>query len=122
MKNGKLNYWKEVIKPDINVWIAIKNDQIVGTDTRSERYKMITIKLPKKEKEQIVSEFQRFFAEERSETIGNLEAEEMVHFMLKELTPYIYNQAIDDARNVLLDRVTSLEEELYALKKLKDRK
>ncbi|MDF2668934.1 MAG: hypothetical protein K0R67_1240, partial [Paenibacillus sp.] len=32
-------------------------------------------------------------------------------------SPFIYNQAITDAKTVLFDRMSSLEDELYALQK-----
>ena len=78
---------------------------------------MAPIKLPKEQKEQIISKVKAYFEEERSETIGDLAAEQMIDFMIKELGPYIYNAAIDDARQMLIRKIASIEEELYSLEK-----
>jgi uncharacterized protein (DUF2164 family) len=76
---------------------------------------MIPIKLPKEQKEQIAANLQSYFELERSETLGNLEAEQLIDFMIQQLGPYLYNKAIEDARQMLLEKMAGLEEELYAL-------
>lgn len=78
---------------------------------------MVPIKLPKEEKDQIIASVQHYFEEERSETIGNLAAEQLVDFLVQQLGPYIYNKAISDARQMLVQKLTSIDEELYALEK-----
>jgi uncharacterized protein (DUF2164 family) len=78
---------------------------------------MILIKLPKEQKEQILSDVQSYFELERSETLGQLAAEQLVDFMIQELGPYLYNKAIEDARQTLLEKMANLEEDLYALQK-----
>lgn len=75
------------------------------------------MKLPKEEKEQIIESVQRYAEEEWNQPIGRLGAEQWVDFMLKELGPYVYNEALQDARAVLLERMQSLEDELYTLEK-----
>lgn len=75
------------------------------------------MKLPKEEKEQIIESVQRYAEEEWKQTIGRLGAEQWVDFMLQELGPHLYNEALKDARAVLLERMQSLEDELYALEK-----
>lgn len=78
---------------------------------------IVPIKLPKEEKEQIVRGVQLYFEEERSETIGNLAAEQLVDHMLQLLGPYLYNKAIADARAVVLEKISQVDDELYALEK-----
>jgi len=78
---------------------------------------IVPIKLPKEEKEQIVRSVQQYFEEERSETIGNLAAEQIVDHMLQLLGPYLYNKAIADARAVVLEKISQVDDELYALEK-----
>lgn len=78
---------------------------------------MIIIKLPKEEKLEIIRSVQGYFAEERSEELGELGAEQLVDFMLQELGPYIYNKAIADARNTVNGKMGQLEDELYALER-----
>jgi len=81
---------------------------------------MIPIKLPKEDKEKLIDQVQAFFEEERSETIGNLGAEQYIDFMMKLLGPYIYNKAIADARHLVLEKMNQIEDELYTLEKPTD--
>ncbi|TCZ74305.1 DUF2164 domain-containing protein [Paenibacillus albiflavus] len=78
---------------------------------------MNPIKLPREQKMEIISSIQDYFEAERSESIGDLAAENLLDFMLKELSPYIYNQAITDARKVIMQKMESLDDEMYALEK-----
>ncbi len=78
---------------------------------------MQPIKLPREHKLQVSSSIQDYLDTELSIEIGQLASENLLDFMLKELTPYIYNQAITDARKVIEQRMISLEEEMYALEK-----
>jgi uncharacterized protein (DUF2164 family) len=65
----------------------------------------------------MISEIQRFFYEERSEEIGNLAAENILEFVKNHLGPYFYNEAIKDARNLMEEKLASVEDDLYALEK-----
>lgn len=76
---------------------------------------MQPIKIQREHKLQITSSIQDYFDTELSSEIGQLASENLLDFMLKELSPYIYNQALADARKVIEQRMTSIEEELYAL-------
>lgn len=78
---------------------------------------MIGMKLPKEQRDQIIEQIQQFFELERSETIGTLAAGEVLDFMIKEIGPHLYNHAINDARTTVLERMQTLEDELYALEK-----
>lgn len=78
---------------------------------------MIPIKLPKEQKQEIVESVKEYFEMERSESIGDIAAEQLLDFMLKELAHYVYNKAIDDARQAVEQKLVSIEEELYSLKK-----
>jgi len=78
---------------------------------------MIPIKLPKEDKTEIIKSVQTYFEQERSESIGDLGAEQLIDFFMKELGPYIYNKAIDDARLLIKERINQIEDELYTLEK-----
>ncbi|GGD55836.1 DUF2164 domain-containing protein [Paenibacillus nasutitermitis] len=78
---------------------------------------MIPVKLPREEKDAIIEQLVDFFREERSEVLGHIGAEQIVDFMLREIAPYVYNRAIEDARKVVLEKSSSIEEELYALER-----
>lgn len=77
----------------------------------------LSIKILKEEKKELVRSVQAFFEEERSETIGDLAAEQFIDFMMKELGPYIYNKAISDARLLVNEKFSQVEDELYSLEK-----
>lgn len=78
---------------------------------------LISFNIPKEEKKQLVQSVQAYFEEERSETIGDLAAEQFIDFMLKELGPFIYNKAITDARLLVSEKFNQMEDELYTLEK-----
>ena len=77
----------------------------------------IPVKLPREDKERIAHSVIAYFEQERSESIGQLGAEQLVEFMLKELAPYVYNKAISDARLLLNEKLSQIEDELYAMEK-----
>ncbi|MED5017341.1 DUF2164 domain-containing protein [Paenibacillus chibensis] len=78
---------------------------------------MIPIKLPKEQKAEIVDRVQGYFEDERSESIGQLGAEQLIDFMIIELGPYIYNKAIEDARAFITEKMAQIDDDLYALEK-----
>lgn len=78
---------------------------------------MIPIRLPKEQKDEIVDRLKVFFEEERSESIGDLAAEQIIDFMMKELSPYVYNRAISDVRIMINEKFSQIEDELYAMEK-----
>jgi uncharacterized protein (DUF2164 family) len=65
----------------------------------------------------MISEIQRFFYEERNEEIGIIAAENAYDFFKNELGPYFYNAAIKDARHLVEQKMTILEEDLFSLEK-----
>lgn len=77
----------------------------------------MTIKIPKEHKAEIIQNVQVYFEEERAENIGELGADLLIDFMIKELGPYIYNQAIEDARRLVIEKMSQIEDELYTLEK-----
>lgn len=82
---------------------------------------MIVLKLPLEEKKVLIGNIQAYFETERGETIGDLAADSVLEFMIKELGPVIYNQALRDARSVVAAQVERIEEEIYALEQPKVR-
>ncbi|WCN39635.1 DUF2164 domain-containing protein [Aneurinibacillus uraniidurans] len=76
---------------------------------------MLIKKIPKERKEDIISNIQQYFSEERDEPIGNLAAEQLLDFIVSQTAPIIYNQALNDVQTVIQQQFTSLEEEIYAL-------
>lgn len=74
-------------------------------------------KIPRDHKEQLIDRVQQYFEAELDGPIGNLAAEQLIDFMTKQLGPILYNQAIHDARQVIVERFQSMEDELYALER-----
>lgn len=83
---------------------------------------MLTMKIPREQKAVIIKNVQVYFEEERSENIGELGADLLVDFMMKELAPYIYNQAIEDARRLVVEKMSQIEDELFSWKSIKTKK
>ncbi len=73
------------------------------------------MKIPRERKTVLTDSIREYVAAEMSMEIGNLAAENLLDFMLKQLGPLIYNQAIGDARAVVMQQMERVEEEIYAL-------
>jgi uncharacterized protein (DUF2164 family) len=74
---------------------------------------MVTPELTKQQRNDAIVSMQRYF-EENLEPIGDLPAGLLLNFLLEEIGPAIYNQAIADAQTRLSQRVADLNGELYA--------
>jgi len=75
---------------------------------------MISIELAKQQRTAAIASIQRYFEENLPEPIGDLPAGLLLNFILEEIGPVIYNQAIADAQTRLVQRVSDLNGELYA--------
>jgi uncharacterized protein (DUF2164 family) len=75
---------------------------------------MTTIELSKQHRSDAIASIQRYFEENLPEPIGDLPAGLLLNFILEEIGPAIYNQAIADAQSRLQLRVSDLSAELYA--------
>lgn len=78
---------------------------------------VMSIKLPKEQKAEIINNIQAYFEEERSESIGELGADQLIDFMIQELGPHIYNKAIEDSRKLITEKMNQIDDELYTLEK-----
>lgn len=76
---------------------------------------MMPLKLPKEQKQQILSSLQDYMDSEFDVQMGQIAAESFLDFITKELSPYIYNQAISDARKLVEQKMAAMDEELDAL-------
>ena len=74
---------------------------------------MITLELSKQQRTAAISSIQRYF-EENLDPLGDLPAGLLLNFLLEDIGPVIYNQAISDAQTRLSQRVADLNGELYA--------
>lgn len=78
---------------------------------------MVPSKMTREYREELCLRIQQYVADELGQEIGQLAAENMLDFMLGELGPHLYNQAVADARHVAAQRMAGLEEDLYALER-----
>jgi uncharacterized protein (DUF2164 family) len=73
----------------------------------------VPIKIEKDKKKSIVRAVQLYFEEKLDQEIGDLGAELLIDFFVKELGPAVYNQAIQDAQAFFQDKLVDLEVQLY---------
>jgi len=62
-------------------------------------------------------ESSEFFVEEDLDEIGRFQAERLIEEMIKLVGPFAYNQAIGDARKLVIEKLSNIEEDLYVLEK-----
>lgn len=74
-------------------------------------------KLPREHVLLLVTAIQEYMDSELGQGIGEVAAENLLTFMLEQLGPLVYNQAIGDARGVLMQVNARAEEDLYALER-----
>jgi uncharacterized protein (DUF2164 family) len=75
------------------------------------------IKLPKENKDKIIDDLKEYFKTERSEEMGDLAAGNLLEFFSKEIGPYFYNKGVKDSREMLEQKMVSLEEDLRSLER-----
>lgn len=67
------------------------------------------IEFDKERKADLVTSIQRYFDEKLEEPIGNLDAEFLLEFFVREIGPAAYNQGVRDAQAVMQERVGELD-------------
>jgi uncharacterized protein (DUF2164 family) len=75
------------------------------------------IKFSKEQKQEIIESIQHYFHQERDDEIGELAAELMLDFFLKQIGPHFYNQGVQDAKEMTLEKMMSMEVDIEALKR-----
>ena len=71
------------------------------------------IRLTDERRERMLRSIRKYFAETLDQELGDLAAERLLEFFVKELGAPVYNQAIQDARKFLLEKLDDLEGEFY---------
>ena len=67
---------------------------------------------PEKET-RLIASIKRFTEEQLEEEVGDLKASLLLEFCVKEIGPVIYNQAVEDVRALMLQRVEEVDETCY---------
>lgn len=75
---------------------------------------MAAIELERPERKRAIDSIKRYVEENMIEPIGDLQAGLLLDFILEDVGPSIYNQAIRDAQSRMVQRASDLEGELYA--------
>ncbi len=71
------------------------------------------IKLNEERKNRITSALVDFYATEFDEELSTFRAERVVEFMLHQIGPSQYNQAIADVRKYMAEKIDDLDGEFY---------
>lgn len=74
----------------------------------------MAVHFPDEARQQAIASIKRYFDEILDLDIGDLKAELMLDYMLKEIAPTIYNQAIQDAQKFVHERLGDLDSSLFA--------
>jgi uncharacterized protein (DUF2164 family) len=73
----------------------------------------VAIEIQAETRKRMVASIRRYFDQELEEEIGDLQGGLLLDFVLEEIGPTVYNQAIADAQAWMLARVEDLEGSLY---------
>ena len=73
----------------------------------------MAIELPKETEEQLIGSIKQYFSEHLDTEIGDLKAKLLLGFVLKEIGPTIYNQAVLDAQTCMQNMVSEIEGTCY---------
>jgi uncharacterized protein (DUF2164 family) len=73
----------------------------------------VSIKLEKETRQQAIDSLQRYFDVNMEERLGNLQATALLDFLLEEIGPVIYNQAVHDAQSQMQQRVQELDIDVH---------
>jgi uncharacterized protein (DUF2164 family) len=71
------------------------------------------IALSEERRDQLVEALQRFQVDEFDQELSDFQARRLLDFFIHHLGAPIYNQAIQDARGFLQDKLSDLEGEFY---------
>ena len=74
---------------------------------------MKPITLSPEAKKQAIASVRRFFAAQLEQDIGDLKADLVLDYFLREVAPSVYNTAINDAQVYFRDRAADLEAVCY---------
>lgn len=73
----------------------------------------MTIELTQEVRADAIASIQRYFDQNMEEPIGNIAAGALLGFFLEEIGPVIYNKAVADVQEHLLQRVSELDFEVH---------
>lgn len=78
---------------------------------------MAEIEFSTEEKALIVDKIQHYFDQELGQEIGGFDAEFLLDFFSREVGAYYYNQGLNDAKNIVEERLMSVTDAIYEIEK-----
>ncbi|MFC3095932.1 DUF2164 domain-containing protein [Alteromonas sediminis] len=78
---------------------------------------MSKIELSPDAKSSIVEKIQDYFESELAQEIGQFDAEFLLDFFTREVGAYYYNQGLYDARAIFEERLSTIDDDIYAIEK-----
>ncbi len=73
----------------------------------------MAIKISQDNQKQVIASIKRYFEEYMEDEIGDLKANLLLDYFLKEIGPIVYNRAIADAAAFFRDRAADLDASCY---------
>jgi len=73
----------------------------------------MSIKLTKEKENQLIESIKHYFEENMESEIGDLKANLILDYFIKEIGPIIYNKAILDAQTFMTEKVNDLDSSCY---------
>lgn len=81
---------------------------------------MAKIEFTRDQKIKMVSEIQRYFDKELDQDIGDFDAEFLLDFFSEKVGGVYYNQGLNDAKQLLDEKLDTITESFYELEKVTD--
>jgi len=75
------------------------------------------LKLTTAQQELMIADIQDFFYQEREEELTEFAAERVLEFIKEDIAPHFYNAAIRDAKQIVEQQISSLEDEILTLER-----
>lgn len=69
----------------------------------------MAIEIPKDVRDSLIASIKQYFLEELDQNIGDLKAALILGFILKEIGPFIYNQAVHDVQTRMQEIISELD-------------
>lgn len=73
----------------------------------------MTIEISKDARKEAIASIERYFQENMEERIGNIAAGALLGFILEEIGPLVYNQAVAEVQERLQSRISEIDIEIH---------
>ena len=73
----------------------------------------MTIEINKDARKEAIASIERYFQENMEERIGNIAAGALLGFLLEEIGPLVYNQAVAEVQERLQSRISEIDIEIH---------